>query len=164
MQRPGPLLAAADFAVVVSLTAAPATAGDTKAKNAALTQVFYDFLSNPASDTHARAVRAALSQDWQSIGDYTGASKSREKFITQIGRFGNLIPDMTWAVEEMLQDGNRVIVRGRATGTPAGPLFGVDGGGKSFEIMSIDIHTIADGQIVRTYHVEDWAGALRQLK
>ena len=64
----------------------------------------------------------------------------------------------------MIQAGDRVIVRGRASGTPKGPLFGVDGKGKSFTIMSIDIHTIKDGKIVKTYHVEDWAGALAQLK
>lgn len=64
----------------------------------------------------------------------------------------------------MIVAGNRVIVRGRASGTPQGPIFGVDGNGKGFEIMSIDVHTIENGKIVMTYHVEDWAGALRQLK
>ncbi len=53
------------------------------------------------------------------------------------------------------------VVRGRASGTPQGPLFGVDG--KGFDIMSIDIHRVQDGRIVESYHVEDWAGALRQL-
>ena len=81
----------------------------------------------------------------------------------QMGGFAKLIPDLNWEVEEMIQGGNRVVVRGRATGTPNGPFFGVDGAGKSFEIMSIDIHTIEDGKIAQTYHVEDWSGALRQL-
>lgn len=39
----------------------------------------------------------------------------------------------------------------------------VDGKGKSFEIMTVDIHTVEGDKIVRTYHVEDWAGRLRQL-
>jgi len=30
--------------------------------------------------------------------------------------------------------------------------------------MTIDIHTIEDKKIVTTYHIEDWAGALAQLK
>ncbi|MGH6962005.1 MAG: ester cyclase [Dongiaceae bacterium] len=64
----------------------------------------------------------------------------------------------------MLRDGNRYVVRGRATGTPVKPFFGVDAGGRSFDIMSIDIHTVENGKIVRSYHVEDWAGALRQLR
>ena len=55
-------------------------------------------------------------------------------------------------------------MRSRATGTPKGPFFGVDGKGKSFDILTIDIHTIKNGQVITTYHVEDWAGALRQLK
>ena len=41
---------------------------------------------------------------------------------------------------------------------------GVDGKGKSWEIMSIDIHTVENGKVVTSYHVEDWAGAIRQLK
>lgn len=140
-----------------------AAAGQAAADDKAVVQKFYDFLSNPASEQHAAAAKAAMAEDWESIGDYSGAVKSRDTFMGQIGGFGQLIPDMNWIAEEMLQDGSRVIVRGRASGTPNGPLFGVDGGGKSFEIMSIDIHTVEDGKIVRTYHVEDWAGAIGQL-
>ena len=43
------------------------------------------------------------------------------------------------------------------------PSMGVPHGGKSFRVMSIDVHTIRDGKIVRSYHVEDWMGATRQL-
>lgn len=126
-------------------------------------QAFYDFLSNPGSKEHAAELTEVTSEDWQSIGDYSGAHKTREAFSAQVGGFGKLIPDLTWAVQEMIQDGNQVVVRSRATGTPTGPLFGVDGQGKSFDILTIDIHTIEDGKIIRTFHVEDWAGALRQL-
>ena len=126
-------------------------------------QSFYDFLSNPSSEEHAAELNEITSEDWQSIGDYSGAHKTKEEFIAQVGGFGKLIPDLTWAVQEMIQEGSQVVVRSRATGTPNGPLFGVDGQGKSFDILTIDIHTIEDGKIVRTFHVEDWAGALRQL-
>ncbi|WP_108880603.1 ester cyclase [Anderseniella sp. Alg231-50] len=134
------------------------------ADDKALVQTFYDYLSNPASDAHADAFKSATTADWGSIGDYSGKIKTRDAFVGQVGGFGKLIPDLKWAVEEMIQEGDRVVVRSRATGTPAGPLFGVDGEGRSFDILTIDIHTIEDGKIVRTYHVEDWAGALRQLK
>jgi hypothetical protein len=29
--------------------------------------------------------------------------------------------------------------------------------------MSLDLHTIEAGKIARTYHVEDWQGAFRQV-
>jgi hypothetical protein len=35
--------------------------------------------------------------------------------------------------------------------------------GKSFRLMSIDVHTLEGGKMVRSYHVEDWIGAVRQL-
>ena len=148
----------ASFAIAFGSTMSMALADDKQ-----VVQKFYDFLSNPSSSSHAEAMKDATAANWESIGDYSGKIKTRDAFVGQVGGFGQLIPDMNWAVEEMLQVGNRVIVRGRASGTPAGPLFGVDGKGKSFEIMSIDIHTLEDGKIIRTYHVEDWAGALRQL-
>jgi hypothetical protein len=54
-------------------------------------------------------------------------------------------------------------VRGEASGTPAAPLYDVQPTGKGFKIMSIDIHTIDGEKIVRSYHIEDWAGAMRQV-
>lgn len=156
MKMLGTCIAAATMLIVPMV-------GTALADDKAVVQKFYDFLSNPTSDSHASAVKAATSENWESVGDYSGKNKTRGKFLGQVGGFGKLIPDLNWAVEEMIQEGNKVVVRGRATGTPKGPLFGVDGKGKPFDILTIDIHTIEQGKIVRTYHVEDWAGALRQL-
>lgn len=150
-------------ALALALVALPLS-GAALADGKQTVQTFYDFLSNPASEDHAAKFKTVIADDWQSIGDYSGKSKSGDELVGQMGGFAKLIPDLNWAVEEMIQSENRVVVRGRATGTPTGPLFGVDGKGKSFEIMSVDIHTIEDGKITRTYHVEDWAGALRQLR
>jgi len=141
-------------------TIGSAFAGDNKAA----VKSFYDFLSNPASEEHAEAFSVNTAEQWQSIGDYSGKTKSKEQFVGQVsGFFAKLIPDLNWKIEEMITDGNSVVVRSRASGTPKGPLFGVDGMGKSFDILAIDIHTIEDGKIIKTYHVEDWAGALQQL-
>lgn len=144
---------------VLPFAAVPAIADDKAA-----VQTLYDLLSNPASESHAKAFKASVSDDWESIGDYSGKNKTADGLIGQLGGFAKLIPDLNWQVEEMIVSGNKVIVRGRGSGTPAGPFFGVDGKGKSFEIMSIDIHTLEDGKIVETHHVEDWAGAIGQLK
>ncbi|MGB0847519.1 MAG: ester cyclase [Thiolinea sp.] len=141
------------------------SAGSAMADDKATVQTFYDFLSNPASSAAAGAFKAATDDDWESIGDYSGKNKQRDQFIGQVsGFFAKLMPDLKWEPQEMLQDGNKVVVRSRATGTPKGPLFGVDGQGRSFDIMTIDIHTLENGKIVRSHHLEDWAGALQQLK
>ncbi len=125
---------------------------------------FYELLSNPGSAEHVAAFEAVTTEDWKSFGDYSDHFKTRDEFLKQMGGFAKLIPDMNWKIEQIVEDGNTVAVRSRATGTPAGPFFGVNGEGRGFDIMTIDIHELKDGKIARSYHVEDWAGALRQLK
>ncbi|MDU8927406.1 ester cyclase [Alisedimentitalea sp. MJ-SS2] len=149
---------AAGAVLAIATSASAVMAG-----NKETVQVFYDLLSNPASEAHAQALTGVLAQDWASIGDYSGKTKSMEAFLGQMGGFGKLIPDLNWKVEAMHEAGNFVTVRSRATGTPVAPMFGVDGQGRGFDILTIDIHEVKDGKIVETYHVEDWAGALQQL-
>ncbi|HRE21829.1 MAG TPA: ester cyclase [Rhabdaerophilum sp.] len=139
--------------------ASAASAGDLDTVKALYSDAF-----TATASTEKRAVALqGLADNWQSIGDYSGKSKSRDELARQLTGFFQLIPDLTWEIEQIVQSGDIYVVRGRATGTPKGPLFGVDGKGKSFTIMSIDIHKIENGKIATSHHVEDWAGALRQL-
>lgn len=151
------ILGAASLALVAA-TGTAALANDKETVT-----VFYDLLSNPGDAAQVDAFQAATSESWISTGDYSGNAKSRDAFLGQMGGFAQLIPDLDWAIQDMHQDGDTVIVRSRATGTPVAPFFGVDGQGRSFDIMTIDIHQLKDGKIVQTYHVEDWATGLQQL-
>jgi predicted ester cyclase len=88
---------------------------------------------------------------------------TRDEVMAAIGQRLRGIPDLKWEIKEVLVSGNHVIVRGEATGTPAGEMMGAPTNGKSFKLMSLDLHTIEGGKIARTYHVEDWQGAFRQV-
>jgi len=121
---------------------------------------FYQAL-NAGNDAVA-LVNQATSPEWMSCGG-NDACRSRDQVGASIAGLQKTVPDLKWEIKEVLVSGDRAIVRGEATGTPAGPFMGVPPGGKSFRIMSIDVHTIKDGKLVRTYHVEDWMGAARQF-
>lgn len=129
---------------------------------ARLVAPFYDALNRPASKDVAALVEGVASADWRS---YSGenVSKGREEFIQQVKGFGKMIPDLTWDIKEVFADGDRVIVRSEASGTPAGDFMGVPHAGRRFAVMTIDVHTVRDGKLVAAHHVEDWASALRQL-
>jgi predicted ester cyclase len=45
--------------------------------------------------------------------------------------FGKLIRDLKWDIKDVMVDCNRIIVRSEASGTPAGPFFGVPVSGES---------------------------------
>jgi predicted ester cyclase len=124
---------------------------------------FYEALNAPASKDVRALVEGLASPTWRSFAG-EAASKSREEFIQQVIGFGKLIPDLCWEIQEVFSDGDRIIVRSEASGTPVADFMGVPHGGKRFSVMTIDIHTVEAGKLVRAHHVEDWAGALRQLR
>ena len=104
--------------------------------------------------------------DWKSFYNATGY-KGLDDTMHVIGNvFPKMVPDINWEIKEVyVTSDNEIIVRGNATGTPAGgTFFGQPTNGKGFEIMSIDIHKVVDGKIKTSYHIEDWRGALNQLQ
>jgi ketosteroid isomerase-like protein len=106
-----------------------------------------------------------LSADYESCSGYLPAECwGRDASIKVVGNFAGSIPDLKFDIREVLVAGDRVIVRGEVTGTPAGELFAAPHTGKSFRIMAIDIQTIKDGKIAKTYHMENWLSALAQLR
>jgi predicted ester cyclase len=145
------------------LAAQPAAAQSVTADHArAVVAPFYDALNAAPGKDVGALITQATSAEWVSCAGNEACSP-RDKVIGNIAGFGKAIPDLKWEIKEVLVAGDRAIVRGEATGTPAGLFMGVPHGGKSFRVMSIDVHTIRDGKIVRTYHIEDWMGATRQL-
>ena len=128
----------------------------------AIVTPFYEALNRPAGKDVVKLIEQATSSDWMPCGG-NDACIPREKFIAGFKSRGDTLPDLKWEIKEILTAGDRIIVRGEGSGTPSGTFLGIPASGKSFKIMAIDVHTVEDGKIKRTYHVEDWAGAMRQL-
>src|SRR5260370_425275 len=123
-------------------------------------------LFNVASRGDVKAIQEQiLTEDYESCAGYLpGECWGRDTSIKVVSNFANTIPDMKFDIKEMLVAGDRVIVRGEVTGTPSGELFGVPHSGKSFRIMAVDIQTIKDGKIAKTFHMENWLSAIGQLR
>jgi ketosteroid isomerase-like protein len=151
-------------ASLMSASAASAQ-GLTEAQAQAVIGPWYS-LFNVATRGDVKTIQEqVLTADYESCSGYLpGECWGRDTSIKVVGNFARSIPDMRFEIREMLVAGERVIVRGEVTGTPAGELFGVPYTGKSFKIMTIDIQTIKDGQIAKTYHMENWLSALGQLR
>ena len=149
------LIAAAAIGIAIN----NAFAGDVD-----VVKAFYkDLLTKPA-ETTSESVHAVLAKDWKAVPVSMGGPGA-DGWATTLGIFGQIVPNMTMHIDEILQDGNRYIVRARATATPVAPFMGIDPPtGKGFEIMTIDIHTVENGKIITTYHIEEWASAIQQLR
>jgi ketosteroid isomerase-like protein len=121
---------------------------------------------NVASRGDVKATQEqVLTPDYESCSGYLPTECwGRDTSIKVVSSFSNSIPDMKFDIKEVLVAGDRVVVRGEVTGTPAGELFGVPHTGKSFRVLAIDIQTIKDGKIAKTFHMENWLSALGQLR
>ena len=162
MRRPA-LLA---FGALLLAGISPASAQNlTEAQARAVIAPWYS-LFNVATRGDVKSIQEdVLTPDYESCSGYlAGECWGRDTSIKVVGNFSNSIPDMTFDIKEVLVAGDRVIVRGEVRGTPAGELFGVPHTGKSFRVMAIDIQTIKDGKIAKTYHMENWLSALGQLR
>lgn len=123
---------------------------------------FYKALNAEFAGESADLIRQVTAADWASCRGNADCN-SRDQVIAGVGQRLKSVPDLKWEIKEIAVAGDQVIVRGEATGTPAGEFMGAPHSGKAFKLMSIDIHTMQGGKMVRSYHVEDWIGAVRQL-
>jgi ketosteroid isomerase-like protein len=126
---------------------------------------WYRLFNLPVQGDMKELQEEVLTADYQSCAGYLpNECWGREASIKIVGAFATSIPDLKFHIHEVLVAGDRVIVRGEVTGTPSAELFGAPHTGKSFRIMAIDIQTIRDGKISKTYHMENWLSALGQLR
>jgi len=126
-------------------------------------KAFYEKALTVNSETNPEAVLSEiLTADYISTGS-TG-SKTKEELIGQLAYFWKVVPNLKWEIQDISRGRNGIVVRSIASGNPKGDFFGIKtDGSKRFEIMTIDIHTVQDGKIQKSYHVEDWSIALQQL-
>ncbi len=72
-------------------------------------------------------------------------------------------PDSKTTIEDLVAEGDRVMVRGTATGTHKGPFGGAPPTGKSFKVTTMSVFRIANGKIVEHWGVIDGTGVMQQL-
>ena len=108
-------------------------------------------------------LKSGTTKDWQNCGS-NNACDDREATVARWSARIAKVPDFRFEIRDVLTMGNRVVVRSEAQGTPVGGLLGVAQSDRAFRIMTIDVHEVQDGRVARTFHVEDWARAARQLR
>ncbi|KAA0075891.1 ester cyclase [Tardiphaga sp. P9-11] len=128
----------------------------------AIVAPLYDALNEPLKKDVSALLASAANADYRSCSTNQDCL-GREELAGQFKVFGTIIPDLHWTIKDIWTSGNRIVVRGEASGTPVQPLFGVRPTGKSFRTISIDMFTVRNGKLASAYHVENWAAAMQQI-
>lgn len=104
-----------------------------------------------------------LDKNWVDIPAAPGQPPGPEGAKRILDELTTSFPDLKVTIAEILQDGNKVIVRSEISGTHQAVFMGFPARNRRLTIQAIDIHEFRDGKIVRTWHTEDWLTGLHQL-
>ena len=89
----------------------------------------------------------------------SGRAGARENLSRTLDTF----PDLAVAIDDTVDQGDRVAVRLTFTGTHQGGFYGMPATGKSFSIAAIAVARIADGMIAEWWQIGDTLGLLQQI-
>ncbi|MCB1502868.1 MAG: ester cyclase [Bauldia sp.] len=146
---------------VTSLTLLAGTAMAADPDYKSKIRIFYDTFNqnDPA------LLDQIIAEDWVHIPPNTPDEEpGREGFKKQVPGFAAVFKDGNLKIEDIIQEGNKVVVRSTYSGTQVGPFVGFEPKGRQFTIMTIDVHEFNDqGLVQTTWHLEDWMRGLFQM-
>jgi steroid delta-isomerase-like uncharacterized protein len=127
--------------------------------NIALARRFYDHINDRVTDDWL----AIFAEDWSAVPALPEAPDQVSGYRQVIDQFRAGAPDLKVEMLEAIANDDVVAIRSRVSGTNTGELFGQPASGKPFTFTAMDVHRVADGKIVGTWHVEDFNGMAAQL-
>ena len=87
----------------------------------------------------------------------------RDGHTQLLGMFHAAFPDWRETVEDVIAEGDRVVIRVTGTGTHQGEFMGAPPTGKRVTATGVGIGRLADGRIVESWAEYDALGLLQQL-
>ena len=73
------------------------------------------------------------------------------------------ISDARMTIEDVIAEGDKVVVRLTSHGRHSGEFMGMPASGKEYEISEIHIFKIADGKVIEHWREADMLGLMQQL-
>lgn len=126
--------------------------------NKAQARRLYELLN--AGDVEA--VGGLVSPGYEEHNPLPGQGTGREGVLDRFSMLkAGLAPSFT--IEDVVAEGDRVVVRWTNAGTHVGEFAGIPATGKTFTIGGIDIYRVADGLLCEHWDVVDQLAMLGQL-
>ncbi len=89
----------------------------------------------------------------------TGREGAKQFFAMMRSAF----PDLHLTIEDMIAEGDKVVMRSTWSGTHQGEFMGISATGRRVTVSAIDISRVADGRIVEHWEQSDALGLMQQL-
>jgi predicted ester cyclase len=115
------------------------------------------------SEQNPELVDTVLAPTWEDIPLAPGQGPGPAGIKPIIRMLAAALPDVRITIHDMVQEPGKIGVRAEISGTHLGELFGIAPTGKKVSFRLHEFHTVADGLVTTTWHMEDWFGLFQQL-
>lgn len=118
--------------------------------NKTLARAFFEEIWNKGDES---AIDRFIAQD--AAGNDPKFGVGRESFRIQWRKWRIAFPDINFAIEELVAEGNTVVSRWKLTGTHLGEYLGYPATGKKIDIDGVSIDRIENGIVVSGFDAWD---------
>lgn len=95
--------------------------------------------------------------------DHSGRGSGSDGVKRAVRLFASAFPDWRTTIEDLIAEGDKVALRGVASGSHRGTFMGVPPTGKRVTVSGIHIMRIEGGKIVEHWAEADYLGMMQQL-
>jgi steroid delta-isomerase-like uncharacterized protein len=108
-------------------------------------------------------LETAASLVTEDFSNNSSASQGRDGIYEEGQYWFSAFPDAKVSIEELLAEGDKVVVRLHSTATHQGEFFGAPPTGNAVEVNEIDIFRVENGLIAEAWAAPDIYGLLSQI-
>ena len=94
----------------------------------------------------------------------SGEVRGAETIKGEIEYFRNAVPDLTYTIEDQIEEGDKVVTRYTVSGTHQGEFFGVPPTGKRISMTGVSIDRFEGGKMVEEWPEYDLLGVMQQIE
>ena len=129
-------------------------------ENKALCRRFYAEVMNQGN---LGLVDELCSADFVDHEEFPGVPSGVEGVKQFVTIFRTAFPDLSFTMEDMIAEGDKVTIRGTIVGTHKGDFMGIAPTGKQVAVRTIDVVRIAGGKAVEHWGLTDQMTMMQQL-
>jgi predicted ester cyclase len=137
----------------------PAAKSQSLSANKEIARRFY----LPFATGNTATFQEVLAPNWDDIPMASGQKPGRDGLGPIVQLLRGMFSNFSIVSQDFVAEGDKVAVRTVWSGVHTGDVFGVKNTGKKITLNTTDIHQIANGTIIRTWHLEDMMGVYAQV-
>ena len=128
--------------------------------NKAIVARFYDEVLNQRK---VGVLDELAIEDYVEHDPFPGQGNGRADLKARVQALQSAFDPLRFTVEDVIAEGDKVVVRWKNAGTHSGTFMGIPATKKAFSVAGIDVHLVRDGRIAEHWHVVDQLAQMQQM-